>query len=163
MSQTFEKMKTILLNHHEESLMADFCKKFRFKVHNQRGAGFHTDFKFLVKADVTGRIEKTISLEIKKNVNYVRGLGNYEMSDEGFEALLKVPFWKGIIRFKNYLDEIKKTLSNNLKIEIFEYVVHPVDSSAMGNEYGLEWALKCVFESQLEFEKDKRFIFEMLD
>jgi len=85
-----------------------------------------------------------------------------EIVEREFEDLVQIPFENGVQRFVDYLDNQGFDIASDLKIEIIEYVYHLIDSKPIGNELGIEIALKYVFMNQLDIEKDSRCTFEEL-
>ena len=98
---------------------------------------------------------KKIELKVKNNIKLAFGERLPKSVEEHFEELLEIPFEKGVQRFIQYLNENQINISTDLQIEIFEYVYHAIDSKPIGNELGIEWALKSVFKNQLNLERPR--------
>lgn len=139
-----------------EKINTEIDKKFRFKIHHVTGPGFHTEFKFSIKSNPSGAKFKKINFKAKKNIKLAFGNNSTETVESNFKGLVGLPFEKGIQRFIEHLNINQIDISTDLRIEVFEYVFHAIDSKPIGNELGMEIALKSVFGDQLNFKKGER-------
>ncbi|MCR9134185.1 MAG: hypothetical protein NXI08_16585, partial [bacterium] len=111
--------------------------------------------KFSINSKLSEFEPKKIELTIKKNIKLAFGDALPKSVEENIEQLLEIPFEKGVQRFIEYLNQNRINISTDLQIQIFEYVYHLIDSKPIGNEIGIEWALKTVFKNQLNLEKPR--------
>jgi len=132
-------------------------KSFRLKIHGTSGPGFHSEFKFSIQGESPSSEFGKIQLKVNW---HIRSTTNITVALEHFHELVKKPMHRGIKRFVDYLTSNNMAISQNLSIHILEYVFHPIDSKPIGNEIGMEIALKSVFKDQIGFEVSKQYIHE---
>ncbi len=153
-------MKSFKVNPIGASINTEIKKEFWFKIHITTGPAFHTEFKFTIKSNPSSDEFKRITFKVKRNIKSALRNNSTKTVERHFDELVKSPFEKGIQRFIEHLNRSRINISTDLRIEIFEYVFHAIDSKPIANELGVEIALKSVFGDQLNFDKDKRIQME---
>ena len=152
-----EKLQEIEIKPNSTLINADINKSFRLKIHGTSGPGFHTEFKFTIRSAPT--VLKIKQIDISVNLS-VRSTYSINSALEHFNELVKYPMHRGVNRFIDYLKSNNMAISHDLNINVKEYVFHPIDSKPIGNEIGMEIALKSIFKDQIGFEIIKEYISE---
>jgi len=156
-------LRSFKVNRNKNLINTEILKKFRFKIHHVSGPGFHTEFKLSIISFPSNSEIKKIEFSASNNVKQLSGEIAHKIIEDEFDRLVQIPFERGIERYIEFLESQKIAISTDLKIELIEYVYHPVDSKPIGNEIGMATALKIIFRNQMSPVEAGRCLIEELE
>jgi hypothetical protein len=111
---------------------------YKFKFHHVTGPSIFFEITFRSTTSKKSTANKYIEFESNENV--------LEQNIRDFyEELIVTPIQKGIVRFKEYLTEVNRSIESNIKLEMIEFVNHPIDTKPIGSELGIMMLLAKIF------------------